>query len=95
MLSAGIAVFFYLRVVLTMFASTDRAADDALEGLPGESGATTALLTRVGSAQGTEQAVKISPWMLTGLVLVLGATVVLGIWPEPLISFAHQASLLF
>ena len=41
---------------------------------------------------GTEQAVKISPWMLTGLVLVLGATVVLGIWPQPLISFAHQAS---
>jgi hypothetical protein len=28
-------------------------------------------------------------------VLVLGATVVLGIWPQPLISFAHQAGLLF
>jgi NADH-quinone oxidoreductase subunit N len=94
MLSAGIAVFFYLRVVLTMFASTDRAADDALEGLPAEGG-TTSLLTRVTAAQGTEQAVKISPWMLTGLVLVLGATVVLGIWPQPLVSFAHQATLLF
>jgi NADH-quinone oxidoreductase subunit N len=92
MLSAGVAVFFYLRVVLTMFSE---AKEGALE-LPDEvlasvGSGSTAVATRVD----VTQALAISPWIGTGLVLVVGATVVLGVWPGPLVSFAHQASLLF
>ena len=37
----------------------------------------------------------VSPWTWFGLALTLGVTIVLGIWPEPLVGFAHQAHLLF
>jgi NADH:ubiquinone oxidoreductase subunit 2 (subunit N) len=91
MLSAGVAVFFYLRVVLTMFSHADASSDHALDELSEAGGGGTSVLTKLAA----ERSIELSPWMLTGLVIVLGATVVLGIWPQPLVSFAHQASLLF
>ena len=90
MLSAGVAVFFYLRVVLTMFADVNTSALDLPDDVGGGAGS-TALATRVD----VTQALAVSPWIATGLVSVVGATVVLGVWPGPLVSFAHQASLLF
>ena len=42
-----------------------------------------------------EEDLVVSPWIWTGIALCVGATVVFGIWPEPLVSFAHHATLLF
>jgi len=89
MLSAGVAVFFYLRVVLTMFTEREGALEDV--EIMGLGAGDTALLERVE----TEQKLIVSPWIATGLVIVVLATLVLGVWPQPLISFAHEASLLF
>jgi NADH-quinone oxidoreductase subunit N len=88
MLSAGVAVFFYLRVVLTMFA--DDKPGDAI-GVESDTSGNTALLNRV--AERTKIAV--SPWLATGIVLVVLSSIVLGVWPQPLVSFAHNATLLF
>ena len=89
MLSAGVAVFFYLRVVLTMF--TDREGVVADTEVMGLGAGDTALLLRVEA----ERKLEVSPWIATGIVLAVLATLVLGVWPQPLISFAHQATLLF
>jgi NADH-quinone oxidoreductase subunit N len=92
MLSAGIAVFFYLRVVLTMFSDAKEAGLDLpAEDVAGTASGSTALAARVD----VTQVLAVSPWTATGLVFVVGATLVLGVWPQPLVSFAHQASLLF
>ena len=37
----------------------------------------------------------LAPGTQLGLVLTLGVTLVFGIWPAPLFSFAHAASLMF
>lgn len=94
MLSAGVAAFFYLRVVLTMFGGeeeTTATSDTGVVDTATGSGVGTAVLERVR----TTTPIAVSPWTGTALVLTLGATVVFGIWPQPLISFAHQATLLF
>ncbi len=38
---------------------------------------------------------QVSPWVWVGLALCVGTTVVLGIWPSPLVDFARHATLLF
>ena len=42
-----------------------------------------------------EEKLPVSPWTWFGLAFTLGATLVFGVWPEPLVGFAHQAHLLF
>ncbi len=37
----------------------------------------------------------VSAWTWSGLILTVGATVVFGIWPQPLVDFAQHAHLLF
>ena len=39
--------------------------------------------------------IALSPWTSSGLGLAVLTTVVFGVWPQPLIEFAHQATLLF
>ncbi|MCU1494137.1 MAG: proton-translocating NADH-quinone oxidoreductase, chain [Acidimicrobiaceae bacterium] len=124
--SAGVAAFFYLRVVFVMFSDVGIAgASDVSRGggeiaragavaaevreqdatLLGGAGA-SAVATLVAPAyvaapelapEGTpsEPEVSVSPWVTTGLVLCVGATLVFGIWPQPLVDFAHQATLIF
>jgi NADH-quinone oxidoreductase subunit N len=36
----------------------------------------------------------VSPWAATGLAICVAATLVFGVWPQPLVDFAHQATLL-
>ncbi len=37
----------------------------------------------------------VSPWVATSLLCTAGATVVFGIWAQPLVDFAHLATLIF
>jgi hypothetical protein len=39
--------------------------------------------------------VAVSAWVITGLLICVGATLVFGIWPAPLFNFAHDATLIF
>jgi NADH-quinone oxidoreductase subunit N len=46
-------------------------------------------------ALSAEEDLSVSPWAWAGIAICVGVTVVLGIWPEPLVSFARHATLLF
>ncbi|HUO47954.1 MAG TPA: NADH-quinone oxidoreductase subunit N [Acidimicrobiales bacterium] len=126
MVTAAIAAFFYLRVVVLMYAPlADTAADDSASELPAGAGAPEpAALAAAG--RGEEGAIAIGPAGydapaggggaegalaaddgadLAGLKVPLGAasaiavcatvTVLFGLWPAPIIEFAHKATLLF
>ncbi len=101
MVSAAIAAFFYLRVVLLMYAP---ASDDATELAPdgqssvearavpvgvGEAGAIS-----VGPAGDASQGQQLPAGVAFGVFLCVAFTVVFGIWPEPITSFAQHATLL-
>ena len=98
MVSAAIAVFFYLRVVLLMYAPA--AYSDEVEAPTGAvaaapaagTGAPTAVLEVVPS---TDEDLHVP--LATGLAisLCLGVTVLFGVWPAPLVDLAHGARLLF
>ena len=89
MVSAAIAVYFYLRVVLLMFGERPGAAG-AVDEPPGEFGA------GAGSVQTLVAAtrVELDSWVLSGLGIVVLVTLFFGIWPQPLVSFAHDATFL-
>ncbi|HUZ21764.1 MAG TPA: NADH-quinone oxidoreductase subunit N [Acidimicrobiales bacterium] len=53
----------------------------------------TELVTAAGPAAAGE--LEVSPWVTAGLCCALGATIVFGIWPQPLVQFAQHATLLF
>jgi len=97
MASAAIAAFFYLRVVLVMFA--ERATDDVRvpeaidEVAVTASGGSLALLAPE-TVEVTERLV-VGPWVTTGIGLAFLTSVVFGVWPQPLVAFAHAASLIF
>ena len=101
MASAGIATFFYLRVVFLMFgvqsanAAVPRHARDEFAGLSPSVGALDPVLTLTGADGGTNVALSISNWTKLALFLCVAPTVVFGIWAEPIVSFAQHASLLF
>ena len=103
MLSAAIAAFFYLRVVLLMFGDSSQGQDSApavldepvlrpVRSVTGPGVLST--LERVRTSV-TPSGPEPSPWLASGLFLCLGTTIVFGIWPQPLISFAQQATFLF
>ena len=93
MVSASIAVFFYLRVVLLMFGEAPAVDEEVAEqAAAGASGGGTALALRQLDAT---RALVLDNWALSGLGIVVLATLFFGIWPQPLVSFAHDATLLF
>jgi NADH-quinone oxidoreductase subunit N len=94
MASAAIAVFFYLRIVLAMFSTQPAEA--------GESAAPPASMATAAPAGGVATLVRpvvarlvVSPAIGLGLAVTCGATVVFGVWPQPLIDFARAATLIF
>ena len=101
--SAAIAVFFYLRVVLVMFSGeglratgAEPAGDEEFsEGRSSTGGLAVATRTLPMAERLQVGASEFSPWSMTALVCCLGTTIVFGLWPGPLISFAQQATLLF
>ncbi|MGP8065010.1 MAG: NADH-quinone oxidoreductase subunit N [Acidimicrobiales bacterium] len=90
MASAAIAVFFYLRVVLLMFA-TQPAHSPAGPVVPAQppAGGVATLVRPVA------ERLAVSPSIALGLTICLGVTVVFGVWPQPLIDFARAATLIF
>ena len=88
MLSATIAVFFYLRVVLLMFGEAPADDGDSSASVAAASGG-TGTVTLVRAAR-----IELDGWVLSGLAVALLASLVFGVWPQPLISFAHDASFL-
>jgi NADH-quinone oxidoreductase subunit N len=121
MVSAAIAAFFYLRVVLLLYAGAASPADGAMTGAEpidfepvgvGAAGAGTrwvgddergapALPGRETSERlsaapsGTEDSPPLPAASAVAIALCVGATVVFGLWPAPLVDFAHHARLLF
>jgi NADH-quinone oxidoreductase subunit N len=133
MISAAIAAFFYLRVVLYMYLpagvaaesgagvgagfevgfggrADDAAADEGVDGgIPATAhGAGTRLagvetqrataLARGGSATavatGEEEAAPSAATAHVAIAVCVGVTVLFGLWPAPLVDFAHRATLL-
>lgn len=102
MVSAVVAGFFYLRLVLYMVQSP-QAGDPKDGSLPLEVAAGSgggvqglAIATVDGSAVVTATAVEMVPLSIaTGIALCVMVTVLFGVWPSPIINFAHGATLLF
>jgi len=109
MVSAAIAAFFYLRVILLMYtpapaSGTAPAASDPGSGveaaLPAPAsagepvGETAGTLTLVESSDEVSSA-PVSATTVAAIALCLAVTVVFGIWPAPVVDFAHKATLLF
>ena len=94
--SAAIAAFFYLRVVLLMFGDLGSEttplpqSEPPTESIYALRGSVATLVVQVEVRDAT-----VSPWLWTGLSCCVGATLVFGVWPQPLIDFAQSASLLF
>jgi NADH-quinone oxidoreductase subunit N len=119
MVTAAIAAFFYLRVVVLVYAPlADTAGDDTADEVEPGYGAQPALAGAGAGARGEEGAIAVGMTPapvaaaisdgvddLTGLHVPLGAgstivvcaavTVLFGLWPAPIIEFAHKATLLF
>ncbi|HXX90604.1 MAG TPA: NADH-quinone oxidoreductase subunit N [Acidimicrobiales bacterium] len=130
MVTAAIAAFFYLRVVVVMYAPlADTAPDDTPEQLeaaygvepeasppapapvlagaasPGGRGEEGAITVPAPSAAAPAAAPDDANRDLVGLHVPLGAastivvcagiTVLFGLWPAPIVEFAHKATLLF
>ena len=111
MVSAAIAAFFYLRLILLMYSPSvapsvslsgagDGAALDgdssssaggAEEGVE-ESGATLTLVAGADHDAGGEP---VGASVAVAIALCVAVTVLFGIWPAPLVDFAHKATLLF
>jgi len=114
MVSAAIAAFFYLRVILLMYSPTTApaAGAPALSGAPdgerlpeGSGGGPEApeaageaehsTLTLVEEASGGAEASPVGATTATAIALCVAVTVVFGVWPAPIVNFAHHATLLF
>ena len=96
MLSAGIAAFFYLRVVFLMFGDTE--GEEAITPVPVAAAAAPGGHGGLGTAVQTLPAtvrLEIDSWVASGLGICVLMSVFFGIWPQPLISFAHDATFLF
>jgi len=122
MVSAAIAAFFYLRVILVMYlprgialAGTgertevgDPEAEDLETEVPAPAASATGVALAAASTRGSlataEEAVPapdlaaiepVSGTVVTAIAICVGVTVLFGVWPAPLVNFAHQARLLF
>ena len=116
MVTAVIAAFFYLRVILLMYSSSlglaGAGGDDvseasvptpAMSAAMGTAMATATSATAAGSSSeaallpGEEEAdagvLPVAPTVAVSLALCVGVTVLFGLWPAPLVNFAHHAVL--
>ncbi|HZU80280.1 MAG TPA: proton-conducting transporter membrane subunit, partial [Acidimicrobiales bacterium] len=96
MVSAAIAAFFYLRLVLLMYSATEPSptAAPALSAAgTGAGPGAMAAASEVDAPAG--EPVVVLPAMQLAIGLCLVVTVLFGLWPAPLVDFAHQATLLF
>jgi NADH-quinone oxidoreductase subunit N len=73
----------------------DIAPSEAMLTSAGGAGLSVATLERTATRPRHLGAVDVSPWLWSGLGLTMLATVVFGVWPQPLIDFARQATTLF
>jgi NADH:ubiquinone oxidoreductase subunit 2 (subunit N) len=112
--SAVIAAFFYLRLVLYMVSSPDvaPAIGDGLEAPDPVDPAAVSGATIVDQESGlepigavatlqvsdTEEEIEggrsIPLSIATGIAICAGFTVLFGVWPSPIINFAHAATLI-
>jgi len=93
MVSAAIAAFFYLRVILFMYTPTG-----VMSLARGEVGALSAEGLSVSPTSGeavVDEDMRPRGGIAPAIALCVGVTVLFGIWPGPLVDFAHRASLLF
>jgi NADH-quinone oxidoreductase subunit N len=133
MVSAAIAAFFYLRVILVMYApvaddgasavpahvegvldggaGVDLGADDeAAGGVPpgyvipglsepadggGEDSVVSGTAVAVSVDTGHPAEPPVSPSAGAAIAICVAVTVLFGVWPAPVVDFAHQATLLF
>jgi NADH-quinone oxidoreductase subunit N len=109
MVSAAIAAFFYLRLAVTMYSPVGlvgNAADDggddeasAVAGPVGGDGAVSNLqvLTDAPPTEAVTERGLVTVPGLTALAIGVSVafTLVFGIFPGPILDFAHQATLLF
>ena len=125
MVSAAIAAFFYLRVILVMYlprgiAMAGTGEGDDLADTAADGSALTAPVTSAASGTGAapetatsargalataEDAVASAPdeavpepvagTVVAAIAICVGVTLLFGVWPAPLVNFAHQARLLF
>jgi len=102
MVSAAVAAFFYLRVILVMYSGAGAwrsapatvgaaAAESGSVGVPapataGEPGAEGA------PAGGAEAEPELAVSAAGAIALCVGVTVLFGVWPAPLVDFAHHAA---
>ena len=96
MITAGIAVSFYLHVVLLIVSAEPSRSDPPIDS-SGASPSTvkanrSVLLEDVEEQLTAPSLVAISPAAGTAIVLSTLATVVFGIWPEPVLSFSSAAA---
>jgi NADH-quinone oxidoreductase subunit N len=93
MASAGVAVVFYLRVVLAMYTTPTTLAE--VEATDGGGGSGSVALLEATERKTAPPRIAVAPYVTTGLGITVLTTVVFGIWPGPLVAFAHAASLIF
>jgi NADH-quinone oxidoreductase subunit N len=112
MVSAVIAAFFYLRVILLMYSSSvGRAAGDE-QSMPaggidmpapvtGDRGRSDTALatvaapaaTGVGHAPAAVARIPVAPTVAAAIAVCVLVTVLFGVWPAPIVNFAHHALL--
>jgi NADH-quinone oxidoreductase subunit N len=115
MVSAAIAAFFYLRVILLMYstapapaagtggtAGTSKAVSPATAAPgvvsstgPGAEEGEAASLTLVSEASETSGESAVSLTTVAAIAVCVAVTILFGVWPAPLVDFAHKATLLF
>ena len=110
MVSAAIAAFFYLRVILLMYAPGAAAASSGAGSPAGADrgpgpvpAATPAPATATAAATATalaehtgasEPGAPMAPAVAVAIALCVAVTVLFGVWPAPVVDFAHKATLL-
>jgi len=108
MVTAVIAAFFYLRVILLMYSSSaglaaaehDAAGDeyraDALD-VPAAAGmaapAPTPAPVAVVTAEVPADETPVAPAVAVAIAVCVAVTVLFGLWPGPIVTFAHHAVL--
>ncbi len=113
MVTAVIAAFFYLRVILLMYSSSAGLAvggdgDVVADGLsaPGGGAADAAAAVGAGAATATAVAtvaaaaavdegvpITVAPAVAVAIAVCVAVTVLFGVWPAPVVNFAHHALL--
>jgi len=110
MVSAAIAAFFYLRVILLMYSppavsgapapgsdpvGTSPSGPDGSAETPEAAGEVAPTLTLLAEGPDELESSPLGGTTATAIALCVAVTVLFGVWPAPLVNLAHQATLLF